>query len=539
VGKSRSVKVNRGQLRKGRFTVSLPGGASYEVVRDFQQDMGDGRSSWVGHATNAPENNVVIGISGTAVAGTFTYKGKLFKLEPRADGSHVLSQVKTTDPAPELDPVSVADTTASGSGTAGGTAAAADGNGSVIDVLVAYTPAIQALYGTQGAEALIIQSVAETNQAYVNSKMSTRLNLVQSVLTNYTESGDMNSDLSRLRTTNDGYMDELHTLRNTYDADVVSLIENEPQYCGLAYRMATLSTSFASSAFSVVHHSCATGYYSFAHEIGHNQGAHHDQANASGAILPYAYGYQDPYNRFRTIMAYACAGGCTRIALFSSGDNPVYGIPTGDANYAANALVLDQTASTVAAFRQSATPAPTAPSNLVSTESGTNYLNLNWTDKSTDESGFLLERSTDGLSFTQIAALPANTTTYTDNNLQANTLYNYRARAWNSSAYSSYSNVAVAATAVVNSVPNPAPAATFELGANSYKVKGLQKVDLGWSGSQSQTVDIYRDGSKLRNAVVSTGNYLDNIDRKGSGTYSYKICEAGNNICSNTAVVSF
>ena len=34
--------------------------------------------------------------------------------------------------------------------------------------------------------------------------------------------------------------------------------------------MSSLSAGFASSAFSVVEHSCATGYYSFAHELGHN-----------------------------------------------------------------------------------------------------------------------------------------------------------------------------------------------------------------------------------------------------------------------------
>ena len=63
----------------------------------------------------------------------------------------------------------------------------------------------------------------------------------------------------------------IHRL-DQHGADLVSLLQDSPQYCGLAYRMATESTSFASSAFSIVHHSCATGYYSFAHEIGHTMG---------------------------------------------------------------------------------------------------------------------------------------------------------------------------------------------------------------------------------------------------------------------------
>jgi hypothetical protein len=219
---------------------------------------------------------------------------------------------------------------------------------------------VRALYGTEGDDALSIQVVAETNQAYSNSNMSTRLNLVGVYVTNYGESGDMVTDLNRLSATSDGFMDDVHFVRNAYGADVVSLIEDEPQYCGIAYRMVNLSNSFASYAFSVVHHSCATGYYSFAHEVGHNQGAHHDLANAGGAatIYPYAHGYQDPNNRFRTIMAYDCPGGCPKIALFSRGDNPFLGIPTGEPTYAANAVVIDQTASTVAAFREHKTELP-------------------------------------------------------------------------------------------------------------------------------------------------------------------------------------
>jgi hypothetical protein len=445
-GKSRAVKIDHKQLRRGRFSVNLPGGVTYEAVRELHQDMGKGRYSWVGHARDDESNSVVIGISGEAVAATFAYHGKLFKLEPRANGSHVVSEVLNTNPATELDPVAVADTSAPSPATAI-TSMPANTGYPVIDVLVAYTPAVRALYGTQGTEALIIQAVAEANQAYSHSKMTTRLNLVRTVLTPYTESGDIYSDLARLRSVSDGHMDELHALRNNHGADVVSLIANEPLYCGLAYRMATLSASFQSSAFSVVHHGCATGYYSFVHEIGHNQGAHHDAANASGAIYPYAYGYRDPYNRFRTIMAYDCPGGCPRAPGFSNGDNPVWGIPTGDPLYASNARAIDETAPTVAAFRQSMAPSPGAPTGLNNTASGTTNLSLAWTDNADNESGFLLERSTDGLSFLQVASLPENSVTYIDDNLQSNTLYYYRVKAWNSSASSGYSNVAVATTA--------------------------------------------------------------------------------------------
>ncbi|MEZ5571748.1 MAG: zinc-dependent metalloprotease family protein [Halioglobus sp.] len=448
-GNYRTVKIDQKKLRKGRFFVSLPDGMSYEAVRVIQQERGKGRFAWVGHASDDPENRVVIGVSGDAVAGTFSYRGKLFRLEPRADGSQILSEVTPTDPAPELDPIAVADAPSALVDSGNNFTTAADANGAVIDVLVAYTPAVQALYGSAGAEALILQAVAEANQAYANSGMATRLNLVHSVLTNYAESSDMNTDLTRLRGTGDGYMDELHALRNQYGADVVNLIEIEPQYCGLAYRMATLSSSFASSAFSVVHAGCATGYYSFAHEIGHNQGAHHDYANATGgtAIYPYAYGFPDPNHAFRTIMSYNCIGGCTRIGHFSNSGVLYNGRPTGYAGSTENAMAIDNTAATVASFRQSATlTVPLSPASLSSATVGPNQIDLRWSDRSTNESGYLLERSLDGLNFTQVAALTANTTSYRDENLTPSTLYQYRARAWNSSGNSGYSNVTTVAT---------------------------------------------------------------------------------------------
>ena len=447
-GKSRKVRINHRKLREGRFFVSLPDGVSYEAIRDLKQDQNKGRYAWVGHAGDDRRNRVVIGVSGDAVAGTFSYNGKLFRLEPRANGEHVLSEVLPTDPAPELDPIPVSDTPLVTSDTSDYIAAAADTNGAVIDVLVAYTTAVVSRYGTSGAEALALQAVAEANQAYANSGMKLRLNLVHSTHTSYTESGNMTTDLSRLRTANDGYMDEIHTLRDQYGADLVSLIEDEPAYCGLAYRMATLSASFASSAFSVVHHGCATGYYSFAHELGHNQGAHHDTGNASGsALFSYAYGYQDPNASFRTIMAYNCPGGCTRVSHFSNSNVLYNGRPTGYPYYTENAYALENSAAVVASFRQATREVvPASPIDLSSVATGPNQADLTWTDTSDNEKGFLLERSSDGLNYTQIASLAANSKSYRDTELVADALYYYRARAWNSAGNSGYSNVSTAAT---------------------------------------------------------------------------------------------
>jgi len=57
-------------------------------------------------------------------------------------------------------------------------------------------------------------------------------------------------------------------------------------------------------------------------------------------------------------------------------------------------------------------------------------IKLSWMDRLTDEDGFILERSTDGFDYTQITTIPPNVENYTDSNLQPNTYYYYRLRAF-------------------------------------------------------------------------------------------------------------
>lgn len=71
-----------------------------------------------------------------------------------------------------------------------------------------------------------------------------------------------------------------------------------------------------------------------------------------------------------------------------------------------------------------------------------------------------------------------------------------------------------------------------------YKVRGLQTVDLAWSGAAGAQVEILRDG-KLLATVAGDGLYTDNIDRRGSGSYTYQVCEAGTSTCSNEVTVTY
>jgi hypothetical protein len=67
-------------------------------------------------------------------------------------------------------------------------------------------------------------------------------------------------------------------------------------------------------------------------------------------------------------------------------------------------LELDATLATV----------PAAPSALQATAPSGSQVNLAWTDNANDESGFKIERTSDGLAFQQVGSLPANTTSFSD-----------------------------------------------------------------------------------------------------------------------------
>ncbi len=78
----------------------------------------------------------------------------------------------------------------------------------------------------------------------------------------------------------------------------------------------------------------------------------------------------------------------------------------------------------------------------------------------------------------------------------------------------------------------------INLSATGYKIKGLQKVDLTWSGATSGDIAITRNGNDLA-TTNNDGAYTDNIDLRGNGSYTYKICEAGTATCSNEISVNF
>ncbi|MCC5843624.1 MAG: immunoglobulin domain-containing protein [Verrucomicrobia bacterium] len=85
---------------------------------------------------------------------------------------------------------------------------------------------------------------------------------------------------------------------------------------------------------------------------------------------------------------------------------------------------------------------PAAPSGLQILSGATAPVSLSWTDNSDNELGFQLERSPAGAdTFSVLASLDTETTSYLDETASPGQHYDYRVRAWNNNGFSDYSGV--------------------------------------------------------------------------------------------------
>jgi hypothetical protein len=232
----------------------------------------------------------------------------------------------------------------------------------IVDLLALYTPqAQQAVNGTTAILRKIEDAVAATNTVMVNSKIPLTVRLVGMTLENYQEAGDLGTDLGRLSTPEDGFLDDVPTLRNFFGADLVTLITSHGspagaglETIGIGEEMTTpKATGNADLAYSVVSQANAgTANYTLAHELGHNLGAAHasDDSTDSGART-YSHGYRFTGNDgqlYHDVMAYDPG---TEIPYYSNPRITYKGVPEGNAATADASRVITEDAPEVAAYR--------------------------------------------------------------------------------------------------------------------------------------------------------------------------------------------
>jgi hypothetical protein len=166
---------------------------------------------------------------------------------------------------------------------------------------------------------------------------------------------------------------------------------------------------------------------------------------------------------------------------------------------------------------------PAAPSSLAATAASASQVNLTWADGSTDETGFKVERSTDGENFTQVATVGANVTTYAATGLAASTAYTFRVRAYNAAGDSAYSNAAGATTQAGTAVPMP-DASNTGLAVTGRAESSLRVISGSYTAKPGEVLDGVNltggiiipagaDNVVIRNSLISGGYYgVQSID---------------------------
>lgn len=333
----------------------------------LSEGVGTGGRTSSTYSAGGKEGAALLTVIGTNVHGVLWKGATRYGIEPIGDGRHLVFEDGRSYPAEDshagedqnvgegAPAPSTMDTSAS----------------TVIDVMVAFDEHAQAYFGSVAAtEDEIIEMVNLSNMTYVNSQVDLELALTNALDLNYTRNAtdgttDDSPYLTAIRSKTDGVVDNLHTVRDANDADLVSMITDATSVCGLG-RYPTTANPAESDAYTLVDGGCAVGNLSFPHEIGHNLCASHDPANAgNNPCDPDSYAHFSVANNLRTVMSYANdANGCntcTRIPYFSNPNVTYSGWVTGVTGARDNSRVISAWASTIAAYRTGGTgPGPLA-----------------------------------------------------------------------------------------------------------------------------------------------------------------------------------
>lgn len=182
---------------------------------------------------------------------------------------------------------------------------------------------------------------------------------------------------------------------------------------------------------------------------------------------------------------------------------------------------------------------PESPTELTGEVASFDAITLNWTDNATNETGFIIEKKT-GDTFEIIDVVPANQTSFTDAELNAETVYDYRVRSYNGLGKSDFSNEITVATAeapaqIPFNGPHTLPGRIEAEDFNSIQGIGyndLEPENRGGAYRTDEGVDIEictDEGGGFNTGYINPGEFVNySIANVEEGNYTFKIRLAAN-----------
>lgn len=328
------IRIPPNAIKSSAINLKLPsGGASITYHREKDSEKHSRESIWLGSRKHkgqfiASERMLLTSHDGK-ITGRVVANNVGYMIYPLGDDLYELSEIDNSkapiDHAPEALPSheSIEGNDAIQRRLAESTALSLQSNSdTVIRVMFAYTA--DALAKDPNIQGTINMAIADLNSSGTPTEQAD-FELAHTVQVTFNDIAippislsNMISATFAMTSPSDGLMDELHGLRDDWNADIVVLLGDWGQYpCGHTDGYA----KGPSQAFTSVDVQCAATFHTVVHEIGHVMGAYHQRGRNGFYTAPFgqtAY-WQNTTVPFMTVAAdrNGCTS-CLRLSFYSN-----------------------------------------------------------------------------------------------------------------------------------------------------------------------------------------------------------------------------
>ena len=227
------ARLNPAELHPGPTPLRMFSTRDLTVVVSEAQPRESGARA-LSSGPGQPDGSATLVVRGAMVTGRVVSGGRIYSIRPLGDGLHAIVTIDETRFPPEhpesFERLELPPQESPPGPERRGDVPAGD-SVPVIDVLVAFTPAVSA--ATPDPHGLAHLAIAQMNRSFLNSLAAAKVRLVHSTEVVYSEAAGYQAAVNHLMRPDDGQLDEVQGLRDERGADIVALLIDNGESCGL------------------------------------------------------------------------------------------------------------------------------------------------------------------------------------------------------------------------------------------------------------------------------------------------------------------